>query len=440
MKIVQAVGWYFPVTTGGTEAYVAGLTSRLRALGHDVEIVAPDPAIDAVRHDTYDGAVVHRFPIAQPLTRPEAQGRARIRGSEWFHDWIGKTRADLVHFHTLVPGLEIPEVEVAKGSGARVIATTHASSLGHICARGTMMRWGLALCDGLAEVRKCAACDLQKRGLPVWAATAVACLPVRASAAAAVLPGKLGTTLGMPSAMAFNHQRQVELIDRVDRFVVLTAWALDAVLRNGAPRHKLALNRLGISGHFVRKPDAAARPTPSPVRFGYVGRFDPIKGVHDLARAVAALPRDLSFRLDVRGPLDTADGRAVQQQMQAVLGDDPRVTFGPPVPPASMPDHLSAIDVLCCPSVCLEGGPTVAIEAHAAGTPVLGTRIGGLAELVADGVNGRLVAPGDWRALAAAFVDIASDPAGTVDRWRALVPRARTMDEVTADYLALYAA
>ena len=95
--------------------------------------------------------------------------------------------------------------------------------------------------------------------------------------------------------------------------------------------------------------------------------------------------------------------------------------------------------MLCCPSVCLEGGPTVAIEAHAAGTPVVGTRIGGLAELVTDGVNGRLVAPGDWRALAAALVEIASDPAGTVDRWRSMIPPSRSMDEVTADYLDLYA-
>ncbi len=439
MKIVQAVGWYYPVTTGGTEAYVAGLTSRLRRLGHDVEIVLPDPAIDSVRRHTHDGAVVHRFPIACPLTRLEAQGRTRVRGSEWFHEWIGGQRPDVVHFHTLVPGLEIPEIEAARASGARVIATTHASSLGHICARGTMMRWGQALCDGLAEVRKCAACDLQKRGLPVWAASVVACLPVRASEVAATLPGRLGTTLGMPSAIAFNQQRQTELIDRVDRFVLLTAWALDAVVRNGAPRHNLALNRLGISGDIVRKPGAAARPTRSPVRFGYVGRFDPIKGVPDLARAVASLPPDLAFRLDVRGPLDTPGSQDVLRQMRAAIGGDPRVSFGPPIPPAEIPDHLSSIDVLCCPSVCLEGGPTVAIEAHAAGTPVVGTRIGGLAELVTDGVNGRLVPPGDWRALATALTEIASDPAGTVDRWRALIPPARSMDDVTADYVDLYA-
>jgi glycosyltransferase involved in cell wall biosynthesis len=102
-------------------------------------------------------------------------------------------------------------------------------------------------------------------------------------------------------------------------------------------------------------------------------------------------------------------------------------------------DVLAGYDVLCCPSVCAEGGPTAAIEAHAVGTPVIGTRIGGLAELVTDGVNGRLVPPGDWRALASALADLARDPAGTVDRWRLALPRARTMDEIAADYEALYA-
>ena len=97
MKIVQAVGWYFPGTTGGTEVYVAGLASRLQRLGHVVDIVTPDSAIDAVHSYTYEGAAVHRFPIVTPLTRGEAQGRVPVRGSEWFREWVTATRPDVVH-------------------------------------------------------------------------------------------------------------------------------------------------------------------------------------------------------------------------------------------------------------------------------------------------------------------------------------------------------
>jgi glycosyltransferase involved in cell wall biosynthesis len=71
------------------------------------------------------------------------------------------------------------------------------------------------------------------------------------------------------------------------------------------------------------------------------------------------------------------------------------------------------------------------------GTPVVGTRLGNLAELIQDGVTGRLVAPGSDVELADAMAEIAREPA-IVDRWRAALPRVRTMNEVAADSLALY--
>jgi glycosyltransferase involved in cell wall biosynthesis len=438
MHVVQAVGWYFPERLGGTELYVAALADQLRRMHHRVEIVAPDPAASAPRCYQHDGIQVHRYPIQMPLTREQAQGRSAVGGSDWFHRWVRTTGPDVVHFHTLVPGLELDEVKAAKASGARVIATTHASSLGYLCARGTMFRWGRALCDGLAEPRKCAACDLQKRGLPRWASMAAAAMPAWPAAFAARLPGKVGTAAGMTAAIRFNLARQEELLGAVDRFVVLTEWGADAVVRNGGIRSKVAVNRLGIGSAFARKDDPAVRPTVKPVTFGYLGRFDPIKGVLDLGRALQLVPRDVPFRVEIRGPIDTPESREAQHQLRLMVDGDPRVTVGSPVPVSDVPSFLRRLDVLCCPSACLEGGPTVAIEAHAAGTPVLGTRIGGLAELVADGTNGRLVAPGDWRGLAGAIGEVAADPGGTVDVWRRAIPPARTMDQVAAEYVAMY--
>ena len=81
----------------------------------------------------------------------------------------------------------------------------------------------------------------------------------------------------------------------------------------------------------------------------------------------------------------------------------------------------------------------MALEAQAAGVPVIGSAVPGLTEIVRDGVNGRLVPMGDWRALAAALRDVAKDPT-VVDRWRLALPSVRTMDDVTRDYLELYAA
>ena len=128
------------------------------------------------------------------------------------------------------------------------------------------------------------------------------------------------------------------------------------------------------------------------------------------------------------------------EEVISASGDDPRVTFGPEVARAGVRKVLAGYDVLCCPSLALESGPIVAIEAHAAGTPVIGSRLGGLAETISDGVNGRLVPPGDVPALTAVLNEIARDPANTIDRWRTRLPRPRTMHDVASEYMDVYLA
>ena len=77
-----------------------------------------------------------------------------------------------------------------------------------------------------------------------------------------------------------------------------------------SPRAKLALNRLGLSqSKIAPKPGPDEAPTASPLRAGYLGRFEALKGVHDLARAVRALPASLPIRVELRGPAVTTAER-----------------------------------------------------------------------------------------------------------------------------------
>lgn len=440
MKVVQALAWYYPEGAGGTEAYVAALCAWLQAHGDDVRVAAPMAGAPAPHSYVHHGVPVFRYPIPLRPTRAEAQGDALVRGADAFHDWLRAERPDVVHLHTLGTGLGLAEARAARALGARVYVTTHSAALGWICQRGTMMRMGAALCDGLAVPEKCAACALHATGAPAAVALALAAIPDAMSSAAAAIPGSVGTALGMRALIVRNIQRQRALFTVIDRFVVLTAWARDAMIANGAPADRVVLNRLGAAlGDVHRKPEPAVAPTGRPVTIGYVGRYDPIKGPHVLADAVASLPRDVAIRVVFRGPVRTAGERAVLADLRARCGDDPRVTFADEVGRGGVADVLRELDVLCCPSLTLEGGPTVAIEAHAVGTPVIGSRIGGLAELVTDRVNGRLVAPGDVPTLAAVLREIALAP-GDVDRWRGALPVARTMDDVAAETLAMYAA
>jgi glycosyltransferase involved in cell wall biosynthesis len=442
VKIVHVSGWYFPDSLGGTEAYVAAVAERLQAAGHQVLVAAPDPLNREPRHYVVDGLPVYRYPIPANPTRDEAQHVTPARGAEHFHEWLKRARPDVVHFHTFVTGVGLHEIRAAREAGARVFATTHSGSLGFLCQRGTMMRWGRELCDGRVSPAGCAACELQHRGLPRPLADTVGLLPPVVSRMARFIPGKPGTLLGMPDLIARNQEMQRQMLREVDGFVVLTDVAHRVVKANDGAGAPIVLNRLGIRGDAATLADLKSSTQSRSrrhVRVAYVGRFDPIKGVHDLARAVRALPPKTPVQVEFRGPISNLRELAITNELKAIVGPDAWVRFGDPIKPAHIFEYLRDIDLLCCPSRTLEGGPTVALEAMAVGTPVLASNLGALAEIVTDGVNGCLVPANDATALARAIVRIAADPAETIDVWRGNLPAVRTMDDVVEDYLGMYA-
>ncbi len=75
-----------------------------------------------------------------------------------------------------------------------------------------------------------------------------------------------------------------------------------------------------------------------------------------------------------------------------------------------VPEVMAALDILVLPSIKSEATSQVIPQAFAVGTPVVATAVGGIPEVVRDGVTGRLVPPADPAALAAAILDLLADP------------------------------
>ncbi|MGE0039632.1 MAG: glycosyltransferase [Vicinamibacterales bacterium] len=435
MRILQAAGWYLPTSLGGTEVYVSALSAWLASRGDEVLVTAPEAGAAGPRRYAHDGIEVFRYPIPAEPTRDEARGDAVARGAGHLHDRLADWRPDVVHAHTFVTGLGVLELEAARAAGAKVVVTSHSASLGYTCQRGTMLRDGRALCDGLAEPVKCAACALLQRGVPAGLAASLARTPLPIARAARAWPGRTGTAVAMPALIEANRARQARLFATIDRFVVLSCWAADVLRMNGAPGAKVMVNRLGVAPRSGGWPPAS-RPGGPPLVCGVVARPEPIKGIADAVLAVAGLPPGVAVTLRVVAGASSAAERAELDRCRGLAGGDPRIRFEPPVPPDDVPALLGSFDVLVCPSRAVEGGPTVALEAHAVGTPVVGTAIPALTEIVPPDA-GALVPVGDWPALGALLAALAADP-GLLAAWRAHLPAPRRFDEVCADYGALY--
>ena len=150
-----------------------------------------------------------------------------------------------------------------------------------------------------------------------------------------------------------------------------------------------------------------------------VGRVSDWKGHDVLARALAepALARIGAVGV-VAG--DEVPGSGAQARLDALAAD---LGVGPRLVRLGFREDvdtvLGAADALAVPSTRPEPLGLVALEAAAAGLPVVASDAGGVAEAVRDGVSGLLVAPGDPAALARALARLAADPAEAARMGRA---------------------
>lgn len=181
----------------------------------------------------------------------------------------------------------------------------------------------------------------------------------------------------------------------------------------------------------LRRP-TDGEPTAGPVVVGSVGRLDAMKGYDVLLRAAARLP-------DVRVVLVGEGGeRAGLDKLGAELGIADRVEL---VGWQAQPRRwLPAFDVFVLPSRS-EGFPLAIVEAMLAGLPVVGTRVGSVAEAVVAGETGLLVDKDDVPALTAALGRLVGDPAlraAMGARGRKRAARSFTAETMVAQYVALW--
>ena len=160
---------------------------------------------------------------------------------------------------------------------------------------------------------------------------------------------------------------------------------------------------------------ATRRRLGTPLLFSY-GRLEYEKGIQDL---IAALPRirkaHPGARLAVAGT-----GSAVPMLVETARAHRVRrsVTFLGHLPDDELAATLAAADAVVLPSRYEPFG-IVALEAAAAGSPLVASTAGGLGEVVVDGETGVSFAPGDVRGLAAAVGRVLADPRAAARRARA---------------------
>ncbi|GAA3243770.1 glycosyltransferase family 4 protein [Pseudonocardia petroleophila] len=375
MRVLMVSWEYPPVVVGGLGRHVHALATELAAAGHEVVVLSRHPTgSDAGTHPTgldTDGAVrvlrVAEDPAHLEFARDMvawtlAMGHAMVRAAL---TRLGDWRPDVVHAHDWL--VAHPAIALADVLGTPLVATIHATEAGRF--------------NGWLS----SATSRQVHSTEWW------------------LANRADTVVTCSAAM---RAEVAELFD-LDPAPI-------AVLHNGIePRGWRVPRRRVAAARERHSPDGA------PLLL-YFGRLEYEKGVHDL---IAALPRIRRAHPGTR-LLVAGTGTATELLDDAVRTHRVRrsVGFLGHLPDADLAALLAGVDAVVLPSRYEPFG-IVALEAAAAGAPLVASSAGGLGDIVVDGVSGVSFPPGDVPALARAVGRVLADPAAA--RRRARTARAR---------------
>lgn len=386
---------YPPVMVGGLGRHVYALSRELARAGHDVVVLSRQPTgTDATTHPTTDERVDGLRVVRVAEDPPHLEfcerdlvawvlglGHALVRAAL---TRLGDWRPEVVHAHDWLVGHAA--ITLADAWGVPLVATIHATEAGRHAG---------------------------------WLTTA------------------LNRQVHSTEWWLVNRADAVVTCSAAMRDEVAALFDLDpesiTVIPNGITPQRWRVTRNQVE-------DTRARwvPDGEPLLL-YVGRLEYEKGVQDL---ISALPRirrrHPGTRLVVAGSGGQRDRLEEHARARRVQRS---VTFAGQLSDEELAALLAAADAVVLPSRYEPFG-LVALEAVAAGAPLVASRAGGLGEVVVDGETGVSFAPGDIDGLAEAVGRVLDDPAAAARRARAARARltaAFDWSTIAAQTAAVYA-
>lgn len=436
MKVIQVPFSFYPDPIGGTEVYVDALSRHLGELGVEATIAAP-----GIRNESYlyDGVSVRRFAISKNVSDLRTiYGGGDVLAAQNFTAILDEVQPDIVHLHSFTSAVSVRLVHEINQRDIPVVFSYHTPAV--TCQRGTLVRWGSKICDGVLRTQTCSRCALHGRGMNRLSAFAVGSLPV----ALGRLIGKIGvsgdiwTATRMTELTDFHHRTFHDFADKIDIIVAIAGWVRDVLIRNGIAPDKIILSRQDICDESLevagqKMIDSAPS---SVLKVIFMGRIHPTKGLHLLIQALREEP-SLKVTLDIFGIVQSQNEVEYEKKLHFLAKKDQRISFYPSVESKKVLQVMSQYDVLAIPSQWFETCPRVVLEAFLAGIPVMGSNLGGIAELIKDGENGLLVKFDSVKAWRDSLKRLTEDP-NFSKQLKSGVRPLRRMESVAEEMFSLY--
>jgi glycosyltransferase involved in cell wall biosynthesis len=425
LRILYLSHGYPPAEHAGTEQHTRTVAEGMAARGHDVAVLAatraPGRPQYATRSERLGGVAVTRLVNNVP-TRPLADGERDRAVEHAVAAVLRDHRPDLVHIQ------HIAFLSAGLRFSVPTVFTLH-DAWAWCASGGTELLPDGSRCAG-PQPAQCAACYSRWRPIPTPAARSL--LRLAGLAAPVVAPERLHRLWArLPASLrrpvATRGSSATEPAEAAAHRNASLAALLRAAELRIAPSRYLAGRAEGLGLGPVAVIPHGIPPLSGPRRGGgdllFLGTISHHKGPDVVVEAWRAAVPDGTPGLRLHGPV---------QDASAARGHH----IGPVLDRAGVRAALSEAVALVMGSRWAENAPLVILEARSAGCPVIAPDIGGIPELIEEGVDGWLYPPGDVAALADRIRRLLADPplsprppptdAAMLDaleaRYRALVP------------------
>lgn len=459
-RVLLTVHKFFPEHRAGTEVLTLKVGQELQRRGYEVMVLTADPPdLDARRAEgkdiaeyEYEGLPVRV--LCEPLrTRDYSFSYEHLHPAmaAEFGKLLDDFQPDILHvFHA--QNLSGSIINVANERRLPVVCS--ATDFWFVCPIVQLKRPDGSVCRGPSGLAaNCLTCYTPRLFPPVT--EFVEAVKVKRAATGAVLEGlpqptkdiawrMLYTTYlagKLPSAIQATVQRPGALRDianSVRAIMVPTKLMRDIFIENGI---NAALIRHVPFGIDTEPLQPFQKKIPSDVlRIGFIGTLFEHKGVDLLIDAFLGLPDNANAVLKIYGdPKQFPDyGQKLQSMLKPQYANAGKISFEGAFPNDQLGQVLANLDVLVVPSRWYENTPLVMQSALATRTPLIGTDLGGISELIEEGVNGFLFQLNDAAALREKLQKLLDDP-GLASRLSANIPPERTIAQMVDDIESAYA-
>ena len=384
MRVLHFSSSIFPFMRGGTEIFIENIINAQRNIHEITNLLwAAHDEKNLINFKTTlekdNKTIIKSLP---PLNRIETFSGI-CHSIKDFEELLENYSPDIVHLHNFNSNCGLTHAKIIKKYNIKLIISIHTTPCSCL---GNNIFYENPKLDGLFHDQCCTAIRLKHKGLPAPLANIISFqngFPINVES-----KNKFAKLLTSRQLTNKLHRNYFEYLKLANKIHVCSKWVEDLIYKQGFCKNKVTFIRAGIEKETFRHTRKLMED--GVLKLIYFGRCEEKKGIHIIIKAIKRLKNDFPIQLDIFTQTWESE---YCSNISKLINKDKKFKIFINHEKGEILHKLNEYDLVVIPSIWLETGPLVALEALSSRIPIAGTNQGGIKEILEDIDNCFLVKP-----------------------------------------------